>query len=71
MEKKVGIVCDNYKVTKFKEELDSKGFTYTVIPSAKLIEDTSSIIIQTEEENIPKIKTICEEVELHFKGLKN
>ncbi len=25
--KKVGIVCDNYKIDRFKKELTSKGFT--------------------------------------------
>lgn len=72
--KKVGIVCDNYKLKLFKEKLDAHGFTYSVIPFKENGRDSdklTSIIVDSKEEDISKVKGICEEVELYYKGLKN
>ena len=66
--KKVGIVCDNYKVNKFKEELILKGFTdFEVIPLPK---DCSNIVVNVAVELISEISKICQTVELYFKRSK-
>lgn len=63
--KKIGIVADNYKLDKFKEELTSKGFIEIEITPFTL--ETSLLTVNTEERNTGKIKTICDFVEAHFK----
>ncbi len=64
--KKAGIVCDNYKVEKFKKELTAAGFTnFKVNPlTAKKL---TSIIVYVEGNQINEVKNICIKVELHFK----
>lgn len=61
---KIGIVCDNYKVEKFKKELEKKGFNdLEVIPSGAV----TVIKIKTSKENQNKVAAICQLVEAHFK----
>lgn len=71
MKKTAGILCDNYKTTKFKEELKKANLEIKSVTPLQGKGNLTSIIVETEEENIPKVKTICEQVELHFQGLKN
>lgn len=67
--KTAGIVCDNYKIEKFKEELIKKGFKdFEVIA---FVGNTSTIKVKAESDKLPEIKKICEEVELHFRVMKN
>jgi|AntRauTorckE6833_2_1112554.scaffolds.fasta_scaffold01397_7 hypothetical protein len=62
---KAGIAVDNYKINKFKKELNKNGFTdYEVFPFTK---DTSTIKVEVEKENLAEIKKLCIEIELHFK----
>ncbi len=70
MENKIaGIVCDNFKIEKFKAELIEKGFNdFEVVP---FTENTSTIKVKTESDKFSTIKKICEEVELHFTAMKN
>lgn len=63
--KKAGIVADNYKVERFKKELTARGFPNFSVK--KFTEDTSSIIVDIEEDQADDIKKICHIVELHFK----
>lgn len=71
MEKKTaGIVCDNYKIEKFKEELIAKGFTdFEVIgnPAGKI----STIKVTCYYFDLPDIAKICQGVEEYFAALKN
>lgn len=63
--KKIGIVCDDYKVEKFKEVLNDKGFR-----NFKVVKDRPKdtfITVKVKEKEIPKIRAICELVEAHFK----
>ena len=67
--KKTGIICDNYKLEKFKEKLSKKGFVnYEVMPYD---EGTTLIKVETEESEIMEIKKICQEVEMFFKSYLN
>lgn len=63
--KKVGIVADNYKIDKFKQELTAKGFTdfdvSTYSPISQLIR------VNVASTDVIEVKRICERVELHFK----
>lgn len=63
--KKIGIVCDNYKIEKFKEELNKGGFTELEITPFR--DTTSTIVVMVGEIKVKEIKRICERVELHFK----
>lgn len=65
----IGIVCDNYKLIKFKRELKKKELTdFTVHPFK---ENTSTIKVTTDASNVGIIKTLCEKVEKHFHTMKN
>jgi hypothetical protein len=63
--KKIGIGCDNYKLDKFKEVLNQKGFTdYTI---SRLTPYTSFIRINLPDDQVMEIKKVCDIVETHFK----
>jgi hypothetical protein len=63
--KKAGIVCDNYKVDKFKEELTAKGFTdFDVNGYAP---GTTIIRVNVEDDQLVEVHKICKQVELFFK----
>lgn len=66
---KAGIVCDNWKLDKFKSELISKGFNnFEVIP---FIKETSTIKVHYfNESQKNEIHKLCIEVEEHFRKLK-
>ena len=67
---KIGIVCDDYKLEKFKLELVLKGYiNFKFVPSPA--KSTTTIIIDTTPDKIDEIKKICQEVEAHFTALKN
>ena len=63
--KKVGIVCDNYKLDRFKKELTKAGFTD--FDTAAFTENTTTIQVRTPEDKISDVYKICQKVELHFK----
>lgn len=63
--KKVGIVVDNYKLEKFKSELTGKG--YKDFTTSKFTKDTTSIMVQVDEDKVMDIKKLCQRLELHFK----
>jgi hypothetical protein len=58
----IGIMCDNYKVKKFKSELDKAGFTYDVVPSGPI----TLIKVNGDPSKQPKINAICINVEAYF-----
>lgn len=65
--KKIAIVCDDYKLKMFKEELTTGGFTdHTVKPYSKG-DKTSLISISTEADKVEMVVKICKKVELHYK----
>lgn len=56
-----GIVCDNYKLEKFKRLLNEAGFTdFEVVPFRK---NESTIKVKCSESDYPKIAAICKKVE--------
>lgn len=59
---KIGIMCDNYKVKKFQNELNKAGFTYEVIPSGPI----TLIKVDGTPDKQQKINAICVKVEAHF-----
>lgn len=66
--KKVGIVCDNYKVSKFREELSAKGFSEVNEKQFGHADSKTTLLsITTEEAKVPTVHTICRAVEDHFK----
>lgn len=66
--KQISIIADNYKLDKFKKELDKKEYTFSTLPYTK---ETTAIIIMIEKEKFAKakkeIEAICYTVESHFK----
>jgi len=69
MEKKVGITCDNYKLEKFKAELTKAGYTnFEVIQNKG---NLSAIIVKCYEKDFIMIGSICQDVEEHFRAMKN
>ena len=66
---KIGIVADNYKLSKFKRELKEKGLDNFTIHPFK--DETSTIKVTTDSINVGIIKTVCEKVEAYFKSQKN
>jgi len=62
--KKVAIVCDNYKLERFKKELDREGYKYELFP---FVEETTSIKIECKDDQVSKVHAICIKIESHFK----
>jgi hypothetical protein len=70
MEKKVGITCDNYKVEKFKAELEKAGFNdFNVVPDKNI--GLTAIIVKCDEKDFFTIGVLCQDVEEHFRAMKN
>ena len=60
---KVGIVCDNYKLRKFKRALVASNFEVEV---KEFTLNTSAIFIYTEESRLKEIAKICTKLEIDF-----
>ena len=58
---KIGIVCDDYKLEKFKEELDAAGIIFTVKGNF-----TSKSIIITCESEQHIVKPVVDKVTQYF-----
>lgn len=61
----IGIVCDNFKLERFKKELAKNNFDNLEI--SPLTKDTTVIKVVTPASSQPKIHAICVKVENHFK----
>lgn len=62
---KVGIVVDNYKLEKFKQELIKLGLTdFKTFPFK---ESTTVIQVMTPPNKVNDVKKMCQQLELHFK----
>lgn len=62
---KIGIVCDNYKLDKYKKELTNKGFKFS---TGAFTYDTTTIQVEAEEENLKEIESLCKKLEFEFKN---
>lgn len=60
--KKVAIVCDNYKIDKFKTELDKKLIVYTTMVYSVPLKLTlfSIVCVQSQIDIIKNICILCE-----------
>lgn len=58
--KPVGIICDNFKLDKFQEELDKLGISYTIRP----MRGKTSVIDCKSEQSI--IKPVVDKVTQYF-----
>jgi hypothetical protein len=64
--KKIGIVADNYKINKFKEELSEIGITeLNVLPFSEL---TTLVTFNVPSEKIKDIEKLCKRLEIGFKN---
>ena len=65
---KTGIAVDNYKLDKFKQELNTRGYTDLTIISLDLpnVKDISVIQVEVSIDKIDEIRKICELVETYF-----
>jgi len=61
----IGILADNFKLNKFKKELDKANFTDYKI--ADFTANTSIINIDMNADRIKELKKLCEKVEFYFK----
>lgn len=59
---KIGIMCDNHKLEKFKKELDKAGFTYEATKMGAI----TLIKVDGTPEQQPKVHAICINVEAYF-----
>lgn len=62
---KPAIVCDNYKLAKFRKELAKIGITD--FRESPFTSRTTVIAFEIPDERIPEITKLCKEVELSFK----
>jgi len=65
----VGILVDNYKLSKFKSTLKKNGFSN--IQTENFNKDITVLKIKCDLMNVGLVKKICEDLELYFKALKN
>jgi hypothetical protein len=64
--KTAGIVCDNYKIDKFKKELNKQGFKdFEIVP---FVGESSTIRVKYKPEQLQKLHALCSIVENHFKN---
>lgn len=67
--KTAGIICDNYKLNKYKSTLEERGFkNYNV---SRYTKNTSVIKVKINMEEMYVVSKICQELELYFKAIKN
>jgi len=62
---RIGIVADNYKLDRFKQELSAKGFTEIQI--YPFTEGVSQMHVIADKKDFDQINKICQEVELFYK----
>jgi hypothetical protein len=67
--KKVGIVCDNYKLETYKDELKKLGFKDFM--TFKFTKETTGIRVQVPESRVPEIQKLCVRLENQFKRKLN
>lgn len=60
----VGIVIDNYKLDKYKEEFIKNEFTNFDIYS--FIENTSTIKVSVPDNQVRELRKLCTRLEYHF-----
>lgn len=68
LDKKIGIVADNYKVGKFEKILSKKGFVFekhAFTPTSTVIQVKTSASRLSQDIN--RVEVICRAVEDHFK----
>ena len=65
--KTIGIMCDHYKVDKFKELLTKNGFTNFEVKPQK---DMTIIKVIVRKQNINKVHKICQQVEAFYNKTK-
>ncbi len=61
--KRIGVVVDNYKLEKFKEEFDKEKFKYEIFPLSKSV---TTIKITIEDSKVNDVAKICKKLTLHF-----
>lgn len=66
MKKKVGVVCDNYKVEKFKAELIKHDFTEFTVHA--FIDQTSTIKVIVHEVRLKELTKLIKRIEHSFKN---
>lgn len=62
-----GIVCDNYKVKKFKKVLSEAGYLFTVHPMTDELAGHTSIKVQYEQKQFKDLKALIHKTEISFK----
>lgn len=62
---KTAIVCDNYKLEKYKKELRKRGFNKLITEPFK--NDCTTIGIECKATDIPEIQRMCQILEAQFK----
>ncbi len=63
---KVGIVCDDDKVEKYKKELTANDFTDFTITPFKY--ESSTIAVNTSPHRIKELHKLCKKVEFEIKN---
>jgi len=65
---KVAIVCDNYKLDKFKQKLEEKKIVYSTMDFNKFLKLTL-ITCMIEQDKIDIVAKICYSLEINFQFL--
>ncbi len=66
--KKVGIVCDDYKLNKFRSELKEIGVTDFKTSVFDKKKNLITIQIEVDIEKVKEVQRVCEKVEFYFKN---
>ncbi len=61
---KISIVCDDYKLNKFKRALKKGGFKYKTKP---FFSDATCISVNTEPARLKELEKLCRTVEIDVK----
>ena len=64
MTKKVAIVCDDYKLSKFEKDLTAKGYKYTVLDG--VWKYTTTLSLEIEESDMERFGGIVKAINLSF-----
>lgn len=58
--KKIGIICDDYKVPRFKKELKARGYEFSI--KAGPTYDTKMVKVKAAESEIPELDHLCRKI---------
>lgn len=65
---KIGIVVNNYKLSTYKRVLKAHDCEFDAVGFS---DNTSSISVSVTPDRVAHLKSVCEDLEIYFRGKQN